>query len=133
MIDTAHLRFAKPRPRLLEKRERRSALMSIDRAERKKCHQRSGGRCEVIEAKLKPESSAIIFQRCRGRASQNHHLLGGHGRRNIGDSILAEHRLDVCAVCHSEINAGVLRVVPPPDNGPALYRFAATVRYWKAA
>lgn len=118
----------KPRPRLLEKRERRARLDAQDRAERKKCHLRSGLRCEVVEITHRPEASAIITKRCKHRAQNNHHLLGGVGRRNVGASILSEHRLDTCAEHHREIEDGILE----PYNLDEQYD-AATVTYIRSA
>lgn len=49
MSASAHpaLKHHKPRPRLLAKREKAADFAAQDRAERKKCRLRSGGRCEV--------------------------------------------------------------------------------------
>jgi len=91
----------KPRPRLLEKRAAKAAVEKQDRAERKICRLRSGGRCEVVEV-------GAQARRCARRASQNHHLKGGIGRRNKGASILALHRIEVCDRCHAEITNHVL-------------------------
>jgi hypothetical protein len=102
------LKFAKGRPRILEKRETKSALTAKDNAERKKCHLRSGMRCEVKEVTPKPEQSLIVTKRCKGKAVHNHHLKGGVGRRNVGDSILAAHRIDTCQKCHQDIEAEIL-------------------------
>lgn len=131
MIDTSDFRFAKPRARVLEKREAKAALDAEDARQRKLCHKRSGMRCEVIEVNLKPEDSAIVCLRCKGHVSHNHHLIGGRGKRNVGDSILAKHRLDTCTRCHQDIHAGILSPVPCPVDGPPLYRDAATVKYWR--
>ena len=100
--------FAKPRPHLLVKRERKAAKDAQDRAERKVCHLRSGGRCEVIIVTHTPEASAIVTKRCKRSARHNHHLLGGVGRRNVGASLLAAHRLDVCPDHHREIEDGIV-------------------------
>ena len=62
--------------------------------------------------------------RCKQRAVENHHLIGGIGRRNQGRSILAKHRLDVCKVCHAEITNHVLVPVDGTKKDDA-----ATVRY----
>lgn len=134
-MDYSSLTYAKPTTleRLQAKAKQTLATKALDAAERKKCHRRSGGRCEIIVAEMKPEHSAVVYVRCKRRASQNHHLIGGRGRRNRGESVLAECRLDICALCHAEINAGVLSVVPVPVDGPPLYRYAATVRYWRRA
>ena len=102
------LLFPKPRPHLLVKRERKAEKESQNRAERKKCHLRSGGRCEVIIVTHAPEQSGIFYKRCRKAARENHHLLGGIGRRNVGASILAQHRLDTCTDHHAEINHNVI-------------------------
>ena len=115
----------KPRPRILEKRERKALLASEDRAERKKCRLRSGGRCEVILVTHKSEESAIEQKRCKRKATTNHHLLGGIGRRNIGASILAAHRIDMCGECHNAID---ISAIYEPYVFDEAYD-AATVRY----
>lgn len=99
----------KDRPALLEKRERHAKIRTTDDTERRKCHLRSQGQCEVREQCGK----ALI--RCKRRASQNHHLLGGIGRRNRGRSVLAAHRLQVCERCHTEITAHVLVPCVPTE------------------
>lgn len=108
--------FPKPRPRLLEQRAVKADRDKVDRQERQKCRQRSGGRCEVKE---------LGFGRCPHRATENHHLVGGIGRRNRGRSILSQHRLDVCADCHREITGHVL--VPAVDEQRR--ELAGEVRY----
>lgn len=113
------LMFPKPRPRLLEKRERSAEIAAVDRQQRAICRERSGGVCEVREQCGK----ALI--RCKRRASQNHHLIGGIGQRNKGRSILAEHRLDVCDECHTLITHNVL--VPCVEQ--SLAERAGMVRY----
>lgn len=114
--------------KLTEKRERLAAVEKQDRLERAKCRQRSGGRCEVIESRLiwgipgaERERSA---RRCARRASQNHHLIGGSGRRNKGKSILAAHRIDTCDRCHDDITGHVLVPVDGTQKEDA-----ATVQY----
>lgn len=105
----------KPKPYLLVKRDRKAKQVAEDIRQRKLCYVRSGGRCEVIEQRAKPEASALIVQRCNRRVSQNHHLLGGVGRRNGRLSISAAHRLDVCRVHHQEIHAHILVPVHTDD------------------
>src|SRR6185436_6031789 len=83
--------FPKPRPHILIKREQRAAKTALDTQERKACHVRSGGRCEVVEVLPQPERSLLIVTRCKGRAVHNHHLISGVGRRNVGVSVLASH------------------------------------------
>lgn len=121
-----HCGIPKPRPRRLEKDERKAKVTAEDTRQRKRCHVRSGGRCEVIFAHFRPEASEIRYVQCRGRALHNHHLMGGNGRRNVGVSILAEHRLDTCSKCHGDIGDGLLKPMLEDDD----YRFsAALVRY----
>lgn len=109
----------KPRPRLLDKRDARAAVADIDRRERAKVRARSGGQCE-----MRMRGTFGVY-RCPRHASENHHLIGGIGRRNKGRSILAEHRLHLCAACHTDITGNVL--VPDVDRPGA--ECAATVRY----
>ena len=115
----------KPRPKLLDTREANAQIAATDRAERQKCKQRSDGQCEVVERIPGwPNPNAWIPRRCRRRSSQNHHLIGGSGRRNTGRSILAEHRLDVCDACHQAITNHVLVPIDGTQKDDA-----ATVRY----
>jgi hypothetical protein len=116
------LRFPKPKPKLLYQREVKAGVATLDKQERAKVRQRSGGRCEV---RIDPPFMFLAPLRCDRRASENHHLLGGIGRRNRGRSILAEHRLDVCVTCHREITGHVL--VPCVNKEQA--ECADTVRY----
>ena len=114
----------KPTPRLLEKRAAKAELNTQDRVERAKCRQRSGGQCEVVVLYVNCSTGELVGRRCPRRASENHHLIGGSGRRNKGRSLFARHRLATCTACHSEITNHVL----VPVNG--LEREdAATVRY----
>lgn len=113
------MRFPKPRPKLLERREKQADLRRRDKAERVRCKVRSGGWCEVIVCE--PKGPVV---RCARPATENHHLIGGSGKRNKGKSLFAEHRLHVCARCHSEING---KVLVPVDGTEA--EDAATVRY----
>ena len=116
----------KPAPRLLDKRERERNEDIIDRVERHKCKTRSGGRCEVVERYFGGglcDDRVEFERRCPRRASESHHLLGGIGRRNRGDSILAEHRLDVCHECHTEITGHVLGPVGEGREDAAAVRF----------
>jgi hypothetical protein len=109
----------KPRAKLLDKRKAKADIAKVDRAERKKCRARSHGKCEVYEL-----TQPFTWSRCLRPVSENHHLIGGIGRRNRGRSILAAHRLDICLRCHRDINGCVL----VPVDG-ARKDDAATVRY----
>jgi hypothetical protein len=111
----------KARPKLLDKRQAKADAARVDREQRAICQARSGGRCEVRVMVV----NTLIPSRCIHRATENHHLIGGIGRKNVGRSRLAEHRLHVCAYCHEEITAHVL--VPCVDE--AKREAAATVRY----
>jgi hypothetical protein len=97
----------KARPKLLDKRDAQRDIAKLDREQRAICKARSGGRCEVVVAYEFP-LSVFVDLRCIHRATENHHLLGGIGRRNRGRSIKAEHRLEVCSWCHAEITGHVL-------------------------
>lgn len=118
----------KPRPKLLEIRVVKSGIAAVDRRERAKCRRRSGGQCEVIEIVRQRDAVTGLrrtaFLHCARRVSENHHLIGGIGRRNRGRSILAAHRLDVCQRCHEDITGNVL---VPVDGTKKEH--AATVRY----
>ena len=86
----------KPPPR---PRKRRIAW---DRAESARVKARSDGRCECV----------VIFEgRCPRRATEVHHLLGGHGRRGRGASALAENKLHLCARHHRDITEHRLGLV----------------------
>jgi hypothetical protein len=113
--------IAKPRPKLLERREARAKVNAEDRAENAKVKQRSYGRCEVKEVGA---WGGLPVRRCSLRASQVHHLISGIGRRNVGKSIKAEHKLHVCDRCHEEIHGHVLKPVNDYER-----ESAATVRY----
>jgi hypothetical protein len=114
----------KPTPRKLVKDTAKATVRTTDRAERKRCHARSQGRCEVREHFRAGAGAWVSVFRCIRRASENHHLIGGRGRRNKGPSILAAHRLDVCQRCHADITG---KVLVPVDGTKK--EDAATVRY----
>lgn len=114
----------KPRPRLLMKREAQSKVKTQDQQERDTCHVRSGRKCEVKVDIGVFEGPVLFYRRCNRPVSENHHLIGGIGRRNKGRSILAAHRLDCCTQCHKDITGNVL----VPIDGTKK-EDAATVRY----
>ena len=109
-------------PRIVAKQAREALVETQDKKERAKCRARSKGRCEVYRAYVGP--SGYVFSRCLHPARENHHLIGGSGRRNKGKSILAEHRLDVCEKCHYDITN---KLLVPVDGTKKEH--AATVRY----
>ena len=95
----------KPKPRILEKRDQAADLVKLERAEDAKVRARSCGRCEMRESIVR-----FVF-RCERHASSIHHLRSGSGRRRVGISVLAEHKLHVCdgpRGCHPLITGHVL-------------------------
>ncbi len=111
-------------PKLLVSQAKKATTATTDKKERAACHERSGGQCEVREYRLLDGRTARQPRRCVRRASENHHLIGGSGRRNRGRSILSKHRIDVCARCHADITG---KVLVPHDGIKA--EDAATVTY----
>lgn len=102
-MDTSRLLLPKPRPKALEKADRRKALEAFDTRESAKVKLRSGGLCEV------QEESRKSWVRCGRHAMHVHHLLGGIGVRGVGESALASQKVHVCAVCHRLIHNHILR------------------------
>ena len=74
---------------------RRRALEARDTAESVKVHERSGGRCELT----------VLGWRCTRRATEVHHLIGGSGRRGVGLSALASHKIHLCGTDHAWCHA----------------------------
>ena len=114
----------KPRPALLSKRDAKAKTATIDRAENAKVKRRSTGLCEVRVVTPNALTGVRYISRCWRRASHVHHLIAGIGRRNVGRSILAEHKLHTCGICHSEIHGHVLQPVNATER-----EAAATIRY----
>lgn len=112
----------KPKPRLLDKRAAKAEIDKTDREESAKARRRANGRCEVIEFVGFDPWGQPEFRRCGRRDSQTHHLKGGIGRRNRGDSILAIFKLRTCDRCHPEITGHVLKPMTAEHT-------AETVRY----
>ena len=96
------LKFPKPRPAILERHEKRTAIKRLDDQENKKVRRRSGGRCEVI---LMSEGQCLRW------AYEIHHLCGGWRRRGRKESALALHKQHVCGVCHKLITGHVLKII----------------------
>ena len=114
--------LAKPRPKLLDKRDAKRLMNAIDRQQNDEVKQRSGGRCEVLVVLTDVRSGGL--GRCPLRASHVHHLISGIGRRNRGVSIEARSKLHVCERCHAEIHGHVLKPVNATER-----EAAATVKY----
>lgn len=58
--------------------------------------ERSHGQCEVWE----------LGVRCGFPASEVHHLIGGIGRRNVGESALAKNLVAICTEHHRDVHEG---------------------------
>lgn len=109
-IDYGALSLPKGRPAKLAKADRTKAREDIDKRENVKVKARSGGRCEIH---WRYEGSrTLMAARCQRRSVPGvHHMIGGWGKRARGNSLLAEHKQDVCTKCHSDITGKVLRRV----------------------
>lgn len=93
------------------------ASAALDRKESLKVQARSGGRCEVyVEARWGD------VWRCDRRAIEVHHMISGRGKRNVGISVLAEHKLNVCQECHLAITGDI--------GGRKLLRIGGIVPVW---
>jgi hypothetical protein len=111
----------KGRVKALEKQDKQAALLALDKKENAKAKKRAGGQCEVRYDIADPKWAF----RCHFKDTQTHHLKGGIGRRNRGDSILAIQKLRVCDQCHSDITANILQTTTANHD-------ASTVRYRRA-
>lgn len=120
----------KPTPALLQKREKQAVKATTDKAETAKARKRAGGICETfvrLNVRQNVREKRIWARtdvRCSRRAKETHHLKGGIGRRNRGESILARWKLRVCAECHRLITAHVLVPVNPQAD-------ATQIVYWR--
>jgi hypothetical protein len=88
----------KGKPQQLARDEKRRADEARDAAESRKVKRRSKGRCEVTVGRV----------RCKRRAFEVHHHIGGWGLRGRGDSALAKHKTHACVCCHRQITGNVL-------------------------
>lgn len=94
--------IAKPRPKLLEKREAKAQIDATDRAENEKARRRANGRCEIF---------VVGEGWCTKRDQETHHMISGIGRKKVGRSLLAEHKQRCCTECHRLITNNVLKVL----------------------
>lgn len=69
---------------------------------------RSRGQCEVWE----------LGVRCGFPASEVHHLIGGIGRRNVGESALAKNLVAICIEHHRDVHNGHGVVKSLDKDGP---------------
>jgi hypothetical protein len=120
-IDYSAMAFPKSRPKALDKQDKDRAIETLDKAESAKARKRAKGQCEVRW--IGPWSGQTL--RCAAKDTQTHHLKGGIGRRNRGDSILAINKLRVCDQCHTDITGKILK----PTTAEA---DAHTIRYWRS-
>jgi hypothetical protein len=107
-IDYSVLALPKGTPKAVLKDQRTAQRQSVDERENVKVRARSGGRCEVV----------VGSQRCKKRANQVHHQIGGSGKRARGKSLLADHKQHACHDCHSAITSH------------RLFRLGAAVPQW---
>src|SRR5688572_24538866 len=96
----------KPRPKKLERDERRAGHKTLEQTEDAKARKRAGGRCEC---RVLVEGFNAAHTRCYRRDVHTHHLIGGIGRRGRGKSALAINKLRVCEKCHRDITGHVLK------------------------
>ena len=89
--------FPKPEPQRRVTRRKRMDHAQFQREQRAKVLDRSEGRCEIWE----------LGVRCGFPADEVHHLIGGIGRRNVGDSALATHLVATCRQHHRDVHDGV--------------------------
>jgi hypothetical protein len=110
-------------PKILPKlgKTRQEEQKALDEAESEKVRQRSGGQCEVVEteALIVDDTIVLSLTRCPRKAYHVMHLIGGRGKRGIGISALAEHKLHGCPECHRDIDGDIggkrlVRVSPDP-------------------
>lgn len=123
-IDYSEFKFSKSRPVSLDREDKRQSIASKDKAENAKAKARAKGQCEVLTV-IDMRSRKTIAVRCQRPDRQTHHLKGGIGKRNRGDSILAIQKLRVCDECHEAITAKVLKPTTATHD-------AVTVRFWRA-
>ena len=91
--------LGKGKPIRTKVEQAQAVWQKIDERESRKVRQRSGGRCEVI----------IAGVRCRRRAYEVHHHMGGYGVRGRGASALAANKTHMCGQCHPRIKAHTLQ------------------------
>jgi hypothetical protein len=103
----------KPPPAQLKRADRDAKRDRLDERENAKARKRADGQCEVR-----------TLTRCTRTDRETHHLKGGIGIRNRGNSILAAWKLRVCEKCHREITGRVLVANSKLHD-------ATVVRFWR--
>jgi hypothetical protein len=127
-VDYTQFAYPKTRVKALEKADKAKAIEAQDRTENAKAKKRAKGRCErveVVNASIVVGKGDVVEVRCHRKDAHVHHLISGIGRRNMGRSIFAEHKLCVCEKCHADIHAKVLQPTTSTDE-------AASIRYRRA-
>lgn len=105
------LRFRKPEPRREVKRQKDNQKKALARKQQAEVFARSRGQCELCEAEL--------GVRCTYPATDIHHLLGGHGRRNVGESALAKNLIHICREHHRDTHDRIGYIKPLDKENPA--------------
>jgi hypothetical protein len=123
-IDYSLFAIPKGRPKALDKADKQRQIEAEDKRTSAVAKVRAQGRCEVY-VRVDDRSRKAVYVRCERRDTQTHHLIGGIGRRNRGDSIKAHKKLRTCDECHKAITANVLKPTTADHD-------AHTVRYWRA-
>lgn len=104
----------KPFPQVFERQARRACQQARERLENTRVEERSGGHAQVV----------LDGRRCRKAGREVHHLLGGHGRRGRGDSVLATHKVHACVDHHRLMDLRWIEVTWATPKHPM-----ATVRF----
>lgn len=102
MIDFTGFAHPKPRPRVLEKDDRKRKQEAEDRRGSEEARKRANGRCEI---------EVIGEPVCTKPGMHTHHMIGGRGRRGIGESAKAERKQRACADHHEAVTHGLIRRV----------------------
>jgi hypothetical protein len=111
----------KGRVKALLKEDKTKAIAAIDTLENAIAKVRAKGQCEV-QVRIDGRSRKGVYARCTKKDTQTHHLIGGIGRRNRGESIKAHKKLRVCDECHDLITRKILKPTTAEHD-------ADTVRY----
>lgn len=98
-IDTSGLAFPKPG----KKRKTKDTWRHDDVAGTREAVKRSKGYCELPW--------------CVRRATQTHHLLGGHGQRGRGESSLVDNKVCLCTRCHASVHVDGKVVITRNEDG----------------
>lgn len=82
--------LGKGKPIRVQIDEAKAEWKKADERGSREVRKRSGWRCEVT----------IVGVRCRRRAYEVHHHMGGYGVRGRGESALAINKTHMCSMCH---------------------------------